>query len=103
MRPIDADALIEKFAKWREELQNEREDEQGDEKINIEGAIEALECCIAGIESTPTIEAEPVKHGRWIQLDRDIAVCSECGRHENALLVDSYPYCHCGAKMDGGK
>ena len=54
------------------------------------------------IEEAPTIDAEPVRHGRWIKLDRDIAVCSECGRHENALLVDSYPYCHCGAKMDGG-
>ena len=48
----------------------------------------------------PAVDAEPVKHGWWIKLDRDIAVCSECGRHENALLVDSYPYCHCGAKMD---
>ena len=52
------------------------------------------------IDDAPTIDAEPVKHGWWIKLDRDIVVCSECGRHENALLVDSYPYCHCGAKMD---
>lgn len=26
-------------------------------------------------------------------------VCSICGRHEEV----KHPYCHCGAKMDGGK
>lgn len=26
-------------------------------------------------------------------------VCSECGSHEE----EKFPYCHCGAKMDGGK
>lgn len=25
-------------------------------------------------------------------------ICSECGRHEE----EQHPYCHCGAKMDGG-
>lgn len=29
----------------------------------------------------------------------DHFVCSECGRHE----LKQYPYCRCGAKMDGGK
>ena len=34
--------------------------------------------------------------------DEDCAehfVCSVCGRHEDV----KHPYCHCGAKMDGGK
>lgn len=26
-------------------------------------------------------------------------MCSECGR----VVIDLEPYCHCGAKMDGGK
>lgn len=36
------------------------------------------------LKSVPTIEAEPVRHGRWIaqeDADGDISfVCSECGR-----------------------
>ena len=53
-------------------------------------------------------KAEPVRHGRWILYDvREYAdelqipeyKCSICGRIE----VIKEPYCHCGAKMDGGK
>ena len=52
----------------------------------------------------PTIEAEPVKRGKWLQymdgnnLMPDIYYkCSECGRTE----ANKEPYCHCGARMDG--
>ncbi len=49
----------------------------------------------------PTIDAEPVRHGRWIAQDNTYTryMCSECesknhGGHEK--------YCpNCGAKMDG--
>lgn len=62
------------------------------------------------------VEFEPVKHGRWIKLNRtDIHksdgdwaryVCSNCGSLLNVPFFDGvpanvyYPYCHCGAKMD---
>lgn len=46
-----------------------------------------------------------VRHGRWISfLDGDHIMperyyrCSECGRIERR----KEPYCHCGAKMQGG-
>ena len=51
----------------------------------------------------------PVRHGTWLPIVsyNNTYKCSECGR----LLVDitdglkmvakNYPYCHCGAKMDG--
>lgn len=55
-------------------------------------------------------EAEPVKHGHWID-DHDFAICSLCNR----IIYDAYyefrdkndasfhNYCpYCGAKMDGG-
>ena len=63
-------------------------------------------------ETAPTIDAEPVRHGRWIE---DIAIdykayppyeykrgykCSLCGREER---TNKEPYCHCGAKMWKGK
>ena len=71
------------------------------------------------IENTPAADVEPIKHGRWIEhhgqsylvhpikydeygnpvLQNYINYeCSECGRKASEL----YPYCHCGAKMDGG-
>lgn len=40
--------------------------------------------------------------GRWIIIDdceQFIAKCSECGRIEDSRMINKYPYCHCGAKM----
>ena len=52
-------------------------------------------------------ELKPVtpqsKIGRWIIIDdceRFIAKCSECGRIEDSRMINKYPYCHCGAKME---
>lgn len=56
------------------------------------------------VENYPTIDAKPVKHGYWIEMN-DCIVCSNCN---HAILDDFYekrykyivcPYC--GAKMDG--
>lgn len=52
-------------------------------------------------------DVAPVRHGRWItKQEKDTFAgylysyeCSECGRVEKS----KEPYCHCGAKMDGGK
>lgn len=55
---------------------------------------------------THTEDAEPVRHGEWIVESRSkfpfdgVSIkCSLCGRYE----YKKEPYCHCGAKMDGGK
>ena len=57
-------------------------------------------------------DVEKVKHGEWVRVrlsDNDACLkygCSLCKRiiypKEQRNLKD-YPYCHCGAKMDGGK
>ncbi len=61
------------------------------------------------IGELPSADVAPVRHGRWLPIVsyNNTYKCSECGR----LLVDitdglkmvakHYPYCHCGAKMDG--
>lgn len=60
------------------------------------------------IKALPTIEAEPVRHGRWIpdnsHLPSNKFTCSECG---NIIKTNHYcrkcylNYCdNCGAKMD---
>lgn len=52
-----------------------------------------------------TVDAEPVRHGRWIEVDSpgDCCYrCSECGFIRDAYLLDISNYCpKCGAKMDG--
>ena len=64
---------------------------------------------ISALKKMPSADVAPVRHGRWLPIVsyNNTYKCSECGR----LLVDitdglkmvakHYPYCHCGAKMDG--
>lgn len=64
------------------------------------------------IDAAPTIEAEPVKHGRWIPIDTHTARCPLCGwwQRTGIYLPDDieaflkcYRFCtSCGTKMDGG-
>lgn len=65
------------------------------------------------LNTCPTIEAQPVKHGRWLPSDSYITtaygeihrmICSECGA--KIMEDDYYDYesCPvCGARMDGDK
>ena len=59
------------------------------------------------LDETPTVDAVPVVHGRWISVEDSLfpgtkEKCSLCGVHKGAGYV--YHYCpNCGAKMDGGK
>ena len=70
------------------------------------------------LDSQPTIEAEPVRHGRWIdryggKYANHLYECSECkGKalynievdvlgHENLVQKLSAACPHCRAKMDG--
>ena len=84
MRLIDADALKQSF----------------EEDGHLSGYIEEY------IDEQPTIDAEPVRHGRWVKIE-GFPCCSECGcspadwepKPNNPYGLP--PYCHaCGAKMD---
>lgn len=79
------------------------------------------------IAAATTLDYAPVRHGEWTlvekffpfgeegEVDSDwFLVCSECGREvpvyeywppdiDIEKLTEEYPYCHCGAKMVGGK
>lgn len=69
------------------------------------------------VEETPTIDAEPERHGRWVECQgkSNIWYCSECGEKINykqnrrTYNIPKVPVwqknkrCrNCGAKMDGG-
>lgn len=95
MRLIDADALKE----YRCSICDNRERCEDRETVCSD---------IAEIDEQPTIEAEPVKDGKWIKgKDWDEWFCSVCRNYayldykENPILSDYCP--HCGARMDGGK
>lgn len=95
MRLIDADALCE-------ELQKEFGSPEGHRKLMKVNYI---------ITHAPTIEAEPVRQGKWLPhpTENDWRVCSACGlgteivRHEAGATTEyNYKHCPwCGAKMDG--
>ena len=86
-RLIDANAVLKKMQNWN-----------------------TKERLINCVEDAPTVDAEPVVHGRWIRhYDSTPLVdnlCSECRwvrlTRPNALWNSNY--CpNCGAKMDGGE
>lgn len=74
---------------------------------------------ISSIENAPTIEAEPVRYGEWIEANDGTHFCSECGSDAQYTWDDidrnfinsanDVPdrisnYCpNCGAKMKGAK
>ena len=83
MRLIDADALAD--------------------TLNELGVPYRADVQLAIFES-PTIDAMPVKHGRWAKNDPHcdglafLWNCSECGAESD----EGYRYCPaCGARMDG--
>ena len=69
----------------------------------------AHNCAISCVNACPTVDAVEVVHGRWEQVQRWATKakyrCSVCGREimsATTVNIAKYPYCHCGAKMDGG-
>jgi hypothetical protein len=85
MRLIDADQLKASIEKK--------------DRYNLGGEKRIIVCGM--LDDAPTIEAEPVKHGRW--LPHKITASSKCSLCRR-VFADETPYCpNCGAKMDGGE
>jgi len=62
--------------------------------------FEALSHAQRDVELLPTVDAAPVRHGRWTDKDGGIATCSVCGDRWGVWSV--MQYCpSCGARMDG--
>lgn len=96
MRLIDADKLIDytddRYS-WHEIGRRERDD------------------IVWALESAPTVDAVPVRHGHYVgegdgyangELVYDVWKCSECGCvFEDDYEKPTYNYCpNCGARMD---
>lgn len=89
MRLIDMDALM----KYPIRL-NHYDNENGNEDFVL-----GIESVLEYADNLPTVEAEPVKNGRWIEHDKK-TWCTLCGKSNKDYKP---PFCpHCGARMDGG-
>ena len=99
MRLIDADALKDGLIDYQQKYT----DSLGDDYWIVENVL-------LRIEEIPTIDAEPVRHGKWIELNTESGIfmtydevkCSECGFVEFFNKGwERFKYCPtCGAKMD---
>ena len=79
-------------------------------------ALTRLERAYAEIREMPAADVADVVHGQWcvskIRSIETVFYCSECKRTVTVgndffgeapkSVSAAYPYCHCGAKMDGG-
>ena len=100
MRLIDADKLKRHYAWW------------GSENANGELKERKTDFDII-VDLQPTIEAEPIRHGKWTISEYEYYDCSACGesyysgmdstRQAKEFLKNNgaYKFCPwCGAKMD---
>ena len=87
MRPIDADALLEY---WRDN--------------GVKKYLYDTRFVLDSIDNAPTLDLEPVRHGRWekrtyiiFDTERDGYHCTAC----RTTWDTPTPFCpNCGAKMD---
>ena len=107
VRLIDANALIKDIVEsirladeWEKEAR-EKKDKHG-----IKCAIDtrrSLLAMISRVKEAPTVEAEPVRHGRWVVRGQEI-YCSECDTESlyNPFGASKFSrLCpNCGAQMD---
>ena len=105
MRLIDADALmIEPDRGMMNGVLFVGDRSGGKTLTMVQNALKKM------INNAPTIDAEPVRHGRWIDMQEDDATegmwrCSVCGSDSYFdILTPAEAGCYycpnCGAKMD---
>lgn len=75
----------------------------------LEKRYDGWNSAIDVILSAPTVDAEEVRHARWIykghhEMMGHVFECSACERcmfaNSTEHVTEKYPYCHCGAKID---
>lgn len=103
MRPINADTLRNKVHKAILEIADTPLPKDYASKL----AVKMGEVFRKLIDEEPTIDAEPVRHGRWEHLGGDEWCCSYCGEvihTEGSWEKPEKKRCsECGAKMSAGE
>ena len=94
-RLIDAEQIVTM------ELFDEEHEEYYKKKISIEDMIATYTTEM----ELPTVDAEPVRHGKWMRTEDECGdflcwTCSECGE-QYVMPHHRASYCpNCGARMD---
>ena len=72
--------------------------------VEANRSIGNLRVALNELNDMPTIDAEPIKHGKWEKCYQDnVVTCSICGEEHYLGTYHQYAknYCsNCGAKMD---
>jgi hypothetical protein len=88
MRLIDADALIKRMPSV----------------MDMQDVYLPIHFKELLIDDAPTVDAVPVRHGKWIIGDDGYVRCSVCGQknpYRNTEVCELTEYCGwCGARMD---
>lgn len=99
---IDFDIAIRKLGTWYNDLVDGR----GNDEDFVKGYSEAIN----DLADVPAADVEEVRHAKWIYEDYHDMMghafqCSVCKRwmfaNSTEHVPEEYPYCHCGAKMEG--
>jgi hypothetical protein len=94
MKMYDADSLIAKLEAARNGLLM---------RGQIAAERNVAKFALQVVYDEPTVDAEPVRHGRWEYVNAShgmMCSCSECGEIPECFEPNYCP--NCGAKMDGG-
>lgn len=104
VRLIDANAVCRKISESIRQA-NEWENEAREKKDThgVKYAIDtrrSLLSMLSRVQEEPTIDAQPVKHGKWET--KGGVHCTRCGWRPTGRICDLFTaYCAgCGAKMD---
>lgn len=109
-RLIDADALCDDvMERYCKDCEKRKGIKRGKWRVIYEiGEAPCRACDVDDLkmelDEAPTIDAEPIRHGKWIYEPKDaiemmftLPKCSECGFYS----ADGMYYCSCcGARMD---
>ena len=72
-------------------------------EVGMSYSVVAL-ICVNIVKDVPAVDAEPVRHGKWVHLGGDEWCCTGCGEvihTEGSWEQPTKKFCHeCGAKMD---
>lgn len=99
---LDFDIAIRKLGTWYNDLA----EANGSDDDFVKGYGEAMD----DLADVPAADVQEVKHGKWLYRcyhkmmghEFECSVCRRwiCANSPNHV-VEEYPFCHCGAKIDG--
>lgn len=105
MRTIDADAVADRVRRLKSQIATRAAGFVDEDSYEC-GAVDALHDALTYLDEAPTVDAVPVKHGKWFDAmvgEMPVQVCDQCRTFfPLAYTGGGHHYCpNCGARMDG--